>query len=90
MAKVVWTVEALADLGAIRTYIRQFNPDAADKLFRRLIALGDSLKEFPERGRNAGQGIREMAIGPPYIVRYAVEADRVIIMAIRHSARRPL
>ena len=53
----------------------------------RLIALADSLAEFSERGREAGDGRREMTIVPPYILRYRVEKDRVVILRIRHGAR---
>ena len=53
----------------------------------RLIALADSLADFPQRGRDAGGGFREQTIVPPYILRYRVDEDRVIIMRIRHGAR---
>jgi len=53
----------------------------------RLIALADSLANFPERGRDAGEGRREQTIVPPYILRYRVEADRVVILRVRHGAR---
>ena len=43
--------------------------------------------EFAERGRDAGQGRREMTTVWPYILRYRIEADRVVILRIRHGAR---
>lgn len=52
-----------------------------------MIELADSLAEFSERGRDAGNGRREMTIVRPYILRYRVTADRVYILRIRHSAR---
>ena len=63
--------------------IRHSLPDASAWL----IALADSLAEFSERGREAGDGRREMTIVPPYILRYRVEKDRVVILRIRHGAR---
>jgi toxin ParE1/3/4 len=53
----------------------------------RLTALANSLADFPERGRDAGKGRRELTVLPPYILRYRVEAERVIILRVRHGAR---
>jgi len=49
MARVVWTREALANLELIRAYIQQFDPGAAQRMARRLIEAGDSLRTFPQR-----------------------------------------
>lgn len=87
MQKIVWTDEAVEHLEAIVTYVSVYNPTAAERLGRRLIELADSLAEFPDRGRDAGDGRREMATVWPYILRYRVERERVIILRIRHGAR---
>ena len=87
MRRIVWTDEAIGHLEAIITYVSAFNPAAAVRLGERLIALADGLAEFPDRGRDAGEGRREMTIVWPYVVRYRVEADRVLILRIRHGAR---
>ena len=87
MHKIVWTDEAIGQLEAIVTYISALNPAAARRLGERLISLADSLAEFPDRGRDAGDGKREMTNVWPYILRYRVEADRVLILRIRHGAR---
>jgi addiction module RelE/StbE family toxin len=84
---IVWTEEAVANLEAIAGYISAFNPAAADRLARRLIELADSLADFPDRGRDAGEGRREMTIVWPYVLRYRAEEDRVIILRIRHGAQ---
>ena len=60
---------------------------AADRLGERLVELADSLAEFSERGCEAGNGAREMTIVWPYVLRYRVEAGRVVILRIRHGAR---
>lgn len=88
MRRIVWTDQAVANLEAIETYISAFNPMAARRLAARLIALADSLAEFSERGRDAGEGRREMTIVWPYILRYRVEGDTVFILRIRHGAQR--
>ena len=87
LREIVWTDEAIGHLEAIVAYIAAFNPAAADRLGNRLIELADSLAEFSERGRDAGGGLREMTIVWPYVLRYRVEAGRVIILRIRHGAR---
>lgn len=87
MKKIVWTDEAIAHLEAIVTYVSVYDPAAAERLGRRLIELADSLAEFPDRGRDAGDGKREMTTVRPYILRYRVESERVIILRIRHGAR---
>lgn len=87
MLRIVWTDEAVAHLEAIVTYIEAFNPAAARRLGERLIELADSLAEFPNRGRDAGEGRREMTTIWPYILRYRVEEERVVILRIRHGAR---
>ena len=84
---IVWTDEAVAHLEAIVAYITAFNPAAAQTLGERLSAVADSLAEFPGRGRDAGGGKREMTTVWPYVLRYRVEVERVIILRIRHGAR---
>lgn len=87
MRDIVWTDEAIAHLEAIVAYITAFNPAAADRLGRRLIEAANSLAEFSDRGREAPGGLREMTIIWPYVLRYRVETEQVIILRIRHGAR---
>ena len=87
MHRIVWTDEAVGNLEAIVSYVSAFNPAAARRLADRLIELADSLAEYPERGRDAGYGKREMTVVWPYILRYRVEADTIVILRIRHGAQ---
>jgi len=52
-----------------------------------LIEAADSLAEFSDRGREAMGGTRETTIVWPYVLRYQVEQEQVIILRIRHGAR---
>lgn len=90
MAEVVWLNEAFDQLDLIVAYIAVFDPAAAERIGAELVALGESLSEFPNRGRPTGGGAREMVIVRPYVLRYDVKGDVVTILAIRHGARRPL
>lgn len=87
MRRIVWTDEAIAHLEAIGAYVSAFDARAAARLAERLIAVADSLAIFSERGHEATDGTREMSIVWPYILRYRVEDDTVIILRIRHGAQ---
>jgi len=75
------------DLHGIHAYIDRFNPHAAGKILERLEAVGNSLGEMPERGRLTN-GDRELTLVRPYILRYRVTPDRVVILRVRHGARK--
>ena len=86
---VVWTFSALADVEGIRRYIGNFNPHAARDMAERIIETRNGLATFPNRGRQVpGTRLRETAFARPYIIRYRVDPDRVVILRVRHGARR--
>lgn len=85
MAEVVWTRRAIAKLDLIRAYIAQFDPEAAQRFAARLIEAGESLREFPRRGRPASSDRRELVVIPPYVIRYRVDGDRVVISDVKHG-----
>jgi plasmid stabilization system protein ParE len=90
LTTVVWTLSALTDVADIRRYIATFNPHAAQRLAARLIATGNSLVTFPDRGRPVPDtDLREATVVYPYIIRYRVDGDRVLILRVRHGMRRP-
>ena len=83
---VVWTAQALRNLDTIRIYIAQFSPLASQRMALRLKASGDSLRDFPERGTPVGGGRRQLTHVPPYLIRYRIIGDRVVILDVRHAA----
>ncbi len=88
--QVIWTEPALDGIARAYDYIYEFNPRAAMRVAESLRIEGDSLEHFPHRGRPvAGTPLRELVSAYPYIIRYRIEAERVIILRVRHSARRP-
>ena len=86
MAEVIWRQQAIDDIRNIARYINAHDPRAANSVAAKLFALGESLAAFPRRGRPSGEG-REMTNVPPYILRYSVEGERVLILSIHHGAR---
>ncbi|MEH0195982.1 type II toxin-antitoxin system RelE/ParE family toxin [Caulobacter sp. CCNWLY153] len=89
MVQVVWTRSAAADLRAIQAYVAEFKPLAAQRLAARLVSAARSLETTPDRGRTINRGRRELTVIPPYLIRYMVQTDRVVILEIRHGAREP-
>jgi addiction module RelE/StbE family toxin len=90
LSEVVWTEPALAQLAAIRAYIAQFNPRAAAHVAAGLRDAGNSLTHFPHRGRPVPRtDMRELVTVYPYIIRYRIDGDTVVILRVRHTSRRP-
>jgi toxin ParE1/3/4 len=89
MRRIVWSDEARENLIAIHLYIEMFNTTAARRLAIRIIDLTDSLMAMPERGRLIRPGVRELTSIWPYVIRYAVVAEEVRILSVRHGARLP-
>ena len=89
MVQVVWSPAALGDLVAIRSYIAKDSPRAARDMALRLKRAGDSLTLFPERGRLAKRGVRELTLIYPYLIRYRILGGDVEIVRIKHGAQRP-
>jgi addiction module RelE/StbE family toxin len=86
--RIVWSPSALRDIRHIYSYIARFNGRAAEDLARELVAAGDSLESFPQRGRAIpGTNLREWALVYPYIIRYRIAGDHVRILRIRHGMR---
>jgi plasmid stabilization system protein ParE len=85
MVRIVWLEDAIVSLEAIRGYLRQFNPEAADRFVQRLVDAGNSLAAFPNRGRLTDDGFRELVSVSPYVLRYRVADDTVYIARIKHG-----
>ena len=89
--EVIWSLSALKDLQRIRDYIALFNPSAGRGMAKEIVAKAESLINFPYRCRALrSSDLREASIVHPYIIRYRIETDRVVILRVRHSSRKPL
>jgi toxin ParE1/3/4 len=55
-----------------------------------LLDAGSSLENFRHRGRLVrNSGMRELVTSYPYVIRYHVTGDNVVILGVRHTSRRP-
>lgn len=87
--RLIWSVQARADVLAIRNYIETFSPPNAQRFAHRLVDAVETLAELPDRGRTVGVGLRDFTAIWPYVVRYRVTTNAVHIIRIKHGARRP-
>jgi toxin ParE1/3/4 len=88
--KVRFTKPALAELDAIFAYIHQRNPVAAGRVEARIREITSQLGRFPHMGHPKYKpGVRMMPVRRyPYLIFYTVERDEVLILSVRHGARR--
>jgi toxin ParE1/3/4 len=91
LVTLIWSPEAIADLAALRTYIEQDNPAAAQRIALHIIHnIETLLPESPEMGR-AGRvpGTREFVIPrTPFIVPYRLVGNAIHVLRIFHGARK--
>ena len=93
--KVRASEEVKRQIAAISDYIAQDSPANARDWRRALKERLRSLEHFPERHEIAypaskvGRDVRHTFFGV-YRVLYAIEGHTVIVLSVRHGARRPL
>ena len=89
MSRIVWAQHAAADREAIFSYIEIESPAAAISVDRRIKRSVYRLADFPESGRPGRvEGTRESVVPKtPFIIAYAVEAERIRVLRILHGAR---
>ena len=88
--KVFWSRDALADLNKAHEFIAEENPSAARGIIERMETLLESLSVHPKLGRvGRVKGTRELVVtGTPFILPYAIDKRRIIILGVRHAARK--
>ena len=89
--KLRYTIRAAAELDEILTSIDERSPQGARHVKERLRAVIDLLLQYPESGRITGKGrLRRVVAYPyPYLIFYRATDAEVVILGVRHSARRP-
>lgn len=91
--KLRFTERAAGDLTEIADYIRAVNPAAAERVRASIMESLRILAEFPKAGRRQNiEGVRKLITRKyGYAVYYSGKesTDDVVILAIRHPARKP-
>ncbi len=90
--KVTWSPRAVDRVTEIARYIAADRPDAARKWIDTLFARVARLGTHPAAGRRVPElplrrELREVLVGA-YRVLYRVDRAQVVILTVRHAARR--
>ena len=87
---IEWTERAIRQLDQARDYIALSNSEAvAARIVMRIAKSVEQLAMFPMSGRSGRvAGTRELVISnTPFVVAYTMRGDRVVVLAVYHSAR---
>ena len=89
--KVRYTRRALDQLSKILDYIEARSPQGAKNVKQRLDALLAVLADHPLSGRSTNRiGVRRIVAHPyPYLIIYKPSESEVVVLSVRHAARRP-
>jgi toxin ParE1/3/4 len=87
--RIRWARAAAADMDNIGEYLNENNPSLMESTLLRLYEAAQSLKRFPNRGRNGRvAGTRELVISPlPYVMVYEVGGEVLHIVRVLHGAQ---
>jgi len=85
---IQWLEDAVKDLQALRNYIAQDNPIAANRIAERIIESIKNLVDQPNIGRPGRVfGTRELVVrDTPYIIPYRVKNNIIEILRVFHGA----
>lgn len=91
MAKLIWTDQAINDLGDIGDYISENSESYAKLTVTRLFERANILKAFAKTGRVVPEKnedhVRELIEGNYRIIYEIVSEDQINILTVYHSAR---
>jgi toxin ParE1/3/4 len=85
-----YTPKALAELADILAFIAERSPQGAGNVQRRIQTITSLLIQYPQSGQlTSVSGLRRIAAIPyPYLIFYELAAADIIIIGVRHAARR--
>jgi toxin ParE1/3/4 len=96
VTRVVWTLEAISDLEAVRDFIGRTSPHYGNVVAARLVESIDRVRDFPRSGRVVPElqreDTREVIYGLYRIVYRLLENDEVaeVLTVFRSSRPFPL
>ena len=87
--EIVWSRLAMARLHEICSYIAQHQPDAAERVATRIVAVVEALRNHPHLGHTSSEpGVHELVIGgTPFIIFYRLRATQIVVLEGRHAAQ---
>jgi plasmid stabilization system protein ParE len=90
--RVRFSSRARDELDAIYSYIAEHSPTAAHRVKSRVRDAAEQLADFPYMARNTDRAnVRVRIASPfPYLIFYTIRDEEVLILHIRHGARRPI
>ena len=85
------TRPAAGQLERVLTHIAAESPQGARNVRERIRAVMHLLLQHPYAGHaTARHGIRRMVVSPyPYAITYRATDSEVVVLAVRHTSRRP-
>jgi len=89
--KFRYTARALAEIDEIFSYIAKDNLPAAHRVIGHIEHTVELIGKLPKMGRvKYRQVVRMLPVRrfPQYLVFYAIENNEVVILNVRHAARR--
>lgn len=88
--KLRYTKRAAAQIRFALDYVAERSPRGARNMRDRLEELEALLQEQPLAGHTTERpGVRRLAALPyPYLIDYRAGADEIVILRVRHAARR--
>ena len=88
--KVVWTERAWKRLTEIEAFVARDNPAAATRFVDKLVARGDALGRYPDRGRKLPEipesGLRELVVDNYRIV-YRRTSNTIEVLTVFEGHR---
>jgi toxin ParE1/3/4 len=88
---IEWSEQATRQLIQAEDYIAFSNSeDVAERITTHIVSSIQQLLRFPMSGRTGRvAGTRELVVSnTPFIVAYAIDHDRVVVLAIYHGAQK--
>ncbi len=87
--RLVFSVDATADLFRLRQFIAAHDPTAASRIADELLARVELILRFPEMGKGVQQapdpGVIRDAIFGNYVVRYSMHSSSIIVLRVWHQ-----
>lgn len=91
MVKLIWTDQAIEDLGDIGDYISENSQRYAKLTIQKIYERTNILKSFPQAGRivpeKNEENVRELIEGNFRIIYEIISENLIYILTVYHSAR---